>query len=65
MEFITIYFDPTFDLDSIDICMLKELFSIEIALGCGPYLNAYTIDRSIVDSLADELGRENINEIAY
>lgn len=66
MEFITIYFTKTFDIDSIDIWVLNELFpTIEISIGAGQYINVYTLNRSIVDSVADELGRTNIVEIAY
>lgn len=66
MDFSTIYFTDTFDVNSIDIWTLNDLFpTVEIALGAGSYINVYTIDRSIVDSIADELGRANITEIAY
>lgn len=66
MDFATIYFNDIFDVNSIDIWVLNELFpTIEISLGAGQYVNVYTIDRSLVDSIADELGRSNVVEIAY
>lgn len=65
MDFITIYFTDTFDTNSIDLGILGELFNVEVVLGAGSYINVYTIDRSIVDSIAEDLGRSNIIEIAY
>jgi hypothetical protein len=66
IDLTTIHFHPTFDLSTIDLPVLGELFpSIELVLGVGPYLNAFTSDRSVIDSIADELGRDNIDRIDY
>lgn len=64
MEFQTIYFNADFDVNSIDVRTLEELFGVEISLGVGQYINVYTNDSSVVDSIADELKHENIAEIA-
>lgn len=64
MEFTTIYFDPKFDLSSLEFYTLEKLFGVELGQGFN-YINVYTIDRSVVDSIADEIGRDNITEISY
>jgi hypothetical protein len=64
MEFTTIYFKNEFKLDNIDFYDIEKLFGVDIGSGYK-YINVYTIDRSIIDSIADEVGRENIKEIAY
>lgn len=63
-EFTTIYFVDTYNVDQIDIWMLNELFYPEISLGSN-YINIHTLDRSVIGSVIDELGRDNISEVSY
>lgn len=63
-EFSTIYFNANFSMNNIDSVDLQELFGVDIAYG-DSYINVYSIDRSIVESIADEIGIKNVEEIAY
>ena len=65
MEFSTIYFTPIFNAYKVDLVTLSELFHVDIAIGDYGYINVYTIDRSIIDSIVDELGHDNVTTIVY